>query len=109
MFTSQGVIAVERQVIEEDKLIELALEAGAQDVQTSEEGYTILTAMADFEKVRKSLAGYKIPIASADLSMIPSQTISISGEQAHKVQALIDALEENDDVQNVYTNALFED
>ena len=109
MFTSQGVIAVERQVIEEDKLIESVLEAGAQDVQASEEGYTILTAMADFEKVRKSLLESKIPIASAELSMIPSQTMSISGEHAHKVQALIEALEENDDVQNVYSNALFED
>ena len=109
MFTSQGVIAVERQAIDEDKLIELALEAGAQDVQSAEEGYTVLTAMVDFEKVRKSLLGLKIPMASAEITMIPSQTISISGDHAQKVQALIEALEENDDVQNVYSNALFED
>ncbi len=109
MFATQGVIAVERHAIDEDKLIESALESGAQDVQTAEEGYTVLTAMADFESVRKNLVIAKIPIVSAEITMIPSQTISISGEAAQKVQALIDALEENDDVQNVYSNAQFED
>ena len=78
-------------------------------MQSSEEGYTVLTAMVDFEKVRKSLLEMKIPMASAELTMIPSQTISVSGEHAQKVQALIEALEENDDVQNVYSNALFEE
>jgi YebC/PmpR family DNA-binding regulatory protein len=109
MFASQGIIAVERQAIAEDRLIELALEAGAQDVQTAEEGYTVLTAVADFEKVRKHLASAQTPIVSAEIIMIPSQSISISGEQARKVQAFIDALEEQDDVQNVYSNAQFED
>ncbi len=109
MFSSQGVIAVERQAIEEDKLIELALEAGAMDVQSAEEGYTVLTTMVDFEKVRKGLLTAKTPIVSAEITMIPSQTISVRGDHARSVQALIDALDEHDDVQNVYSNAQFED
>ncbi|HTV47017.1 MAG TPA: YebC/PmpR family DNA-binding transcriptional regulator [Phycisphaerae bacterium] len=109
MFKMQGLIAIERGSIEEDKLIELALEAGALDVLTSDEGYMVQTTATDFEKVRKALAAAKIPIISAELSMIPSQTIGVSGETGRHVQELIEALEEHDDVQNVYSNAQWED
>ncbi len=109
MFSTHGSIAVERFAIEEDKLIELALEAGASDVQASEEGYTVLTAMTDFEKVRKALLVAKVTMVSAEITMIPGQSISILGEHAQKVRALIETLEDHDDVQNVYSNAQFED
>ncbi len=109
MFSVQGVIAVERQAIEEDKLIELALDSGALDIQSAQEGYTVLTTMTDFEKVRKALVAAKISIASGEITMIPSQTIRVTPEHAPRVQALIDSLEENDDVQNVYSNAEFDD
>ncbi|MGC8552169.1 MAG: YebC/PmpR family DNA-binding transcriptional regulator [Phycisphaerae bacterium] len=108
MFSTQGIIAIERGKIDEDKLLELALDAGAADVQSSEEGFAVITGMSDFEKVRKALLAANIPLASAEITMVPSQTISISGEHAQKVQSLIDALEDHDDVQNVYTNAQIE-
>ena len=105
MFSSQGIIAVERAAVEEDQLLELALDVGATDVVTAPEGYTIETALNDFEKVRKALEQAHIPMVSAELTMIPAQTIEISADQAEKLQALVDGLEDNDDVQNVYTNA----
>jgi YebC/PmpR family DNA-binding regulatory protein len=108
MFKMQGLIAIERTAVEEDRLIEMVLEAGAQDVQTSDEGYMVLTVAADFEKVRKTLAAAKISVVSAELTMVPGQTINVSPEAVQNVQALIDALEEHDDVQNVYSNAQWE-
>ena len=105
MFSSRGVIAIERSVATEDQLIELALEAGATDVVAAPEGFTIETALNDFESVRKALEVAKIPTVSAELTMVPGQTVEISAEHAEKLQALVEGLEDNDDVQNVYTNA----
>ena len=109
LFSSQGLIAIERQAVEEDRLLELALEAGAADVQTAPEGYTVQTALADFEKVRQALQAAKIPLASAELTMAPHQSLNLTGELGARVQGLIDALEENDDIQNVYCNATWEE
>jgi transcriptional/translational regulatory protein YebC/TACO1 len=61
--------------------------------------------LQDFEKVRQALAAAKIEMALADILMIPSQTVATAGENAEKLQKIIDGLEANDDVQNVYTNA----
>lgn len=105
MFTKKGVINVEKSKATEEQLMDIALEAGAEDFATSEEGFEVTTAIVDFEKVRKALEAAKIEMVSADLVMIPSQTVAAAGEIADKVQALIDALDSHDDVQNVYTNA----
>jgi len=105
MFTKKGVINIEKSKVEEDKLMELALEAGAEDVQASEEGYEVTTAYQDFEKVRHALTAAKIELAQADLLMIPSQTVAASAENGEKLQKIIEGLEANDDVQNVYSNA----
>ena len=71
--------------------------AGCDVGITAPEGYTIETALNDFEKVRKALEQAHIPMVSAELTMIPAQTIEISADQAEKLQALVDALEDNDD------------
>ena len=105
MFSKKGIINIERSKIDEEKLMEIALDAGAEDVQTSEDGYEVTTTVAEFEKVRKALAAAKIEVAQADIMNIPSQTVSVSGEAAEKLQKIIDGLEANDDVQNVFTNA----
>jgi YebC/PmpR family DNA-binding regulatory protein len=105
MFTKKGVINIEKGKATEEQLMNVALEAGAEDIQTSDEGFEITTAMQDFEKVRKALENAKVEMASADLVMVPSQTVAASGETAAKIQVLIDTLEGHDDVQNVYTNA----
>jgi transcriptional/translational regulatory protein YebC/TACO1 len=109
MFTKKGIINIEKSKVSEEKLMEIALDAGAEDVQASEEGYEVTTALADFEAVRKALLANKIELAQADLVMIPSQTVAVSGENAEKLQKITDGLEANDDVQNVYTNAEIQD
>ncbi|MCL2640828.1 MAG: YebC/PmpR family DNA-binding transcriptional regulator [Phycisphaerales bacterium] len=108
MFAKKGVINIEKAQIAEDQLMELALEAGAEDIVTSDDGYEVTTTLQDFEKVRQALLAAKIELASADLTMIPSQTVAITGENAEKLQKIIDGLEANDDVQNVYNNAEME-
>ena len=105
MFAKKGLSAIEKSKVGEDKLMELALDAGAEDVETSEDGYEVVTSVQDFEKVRKALEAAKVEMAQAEITMIPSQTVTVSGEKAKQVQALIDALDDNDDVQNVYSNA----
>ena len=105
MFTKKGIINIEKVKIDEEKLMELALEAGAEDIQSSEEGYEVTTTFQDFERVRQALTAAKIELAHADLLMIASQTMATSGENAENLQKIIDGLEANDDVQNVYTNA----
>ena len=105
MFTKKGVINIEKAAIDEERLMELALEAGAEDVQTSEEGYEVTTGAVEFDKVRKALEAAGVELAAADLMMIPSQTVAITGEQTEQLNHIVDGLEDNDDVQNVYTNA----
>jgi YebC/PmpR family DNA-binding regulatory protein len=109
MFSPRGLLAVERSSLDEDRLLELALEAGAADVQTAPEGYTVETTAADFEKVRKAFLAAQVPLVSAELTMIPSQSVNVNGETGRRIRALIDALEENDDIQSVYSNAEWED
>ncbi len=109
MFAKKGIINIEKSKVSEEKLMDIALEAGAEDVVASEYGYEVTTALADYETVRKALLAAKIELAQADLVMIPSQTVATSGENAEKVQKITDGLEANDDVQNVYTNADIQD
>lgn len=105
MFTHKGIINIEKSKADEEKLMEIALEAGAEDIISSEEGFEVTTSFQDFEKVRQALTAAKIELAQADVMMIPSQTVATSGENAEKLQKIVDGLEANDDVQNVYTNA----
>jgi YebC/PmpR family DNA-binding regulatory protein len=105
MFLKKGVINVEKSKIDEDKLMELALDAGAEDIVTSDEGYEVTTTYQDFEKVRQALQAVKLELAHADLMMIPTQTVALTGDNAEKLQKIVEGLEANDDVQNVYTNA----
>jgi len=104
MFAKRGIIAVEKSKVSEDKLMELALDAGADDVQSSDEGFAVSTGVAVFEKVKKALQDAKIELAAAELTMVPSQTIALSAEHADSLQKIVESLEDHDDVQNVYTN-----
>ncbi|AEF94095.1 UPF0082 protein yeeN [Desulfotomaculum nigrificans CO-1-SRB] len=106
MFKEKGVIIVDRSEtnISEDDLMLLALEAGAEDIKVEEDSFEITTAPQDFEKVRSALVEQGIPVADAELSMVPDTTVKLQGEEAEKMQKMIDLLEDNDDVQEVYTN-----
>jgi YebC/PmpR family DNA-binding regulatory protein len=106
MFDSKGQIVIPagkcRQT--EDELFEIVSEAGAEDLQNAGDTYEVYTDAIELDSVRRYLEEQGIEIKSAELTMIPSNTIEISGEQAELVLELVDALDENDDVQTVYAN-----
>ena len=105
LFESKGVILIDPDVVSEDTLMEVALDAGAEDVAASDEGgWEITTEFADFGAVRDALDKAKIAYTSAETTMIPSQTVELHGKDATQVLRLVDTLEEHDDVQNVYAN-----
>jgi YebC/PmpR family DNA-binding regulatory protein len=104
-FTRKGVIVVEKAVApDEERLLELALEGGAEDLTDSESSWDIVTAPQDFKTVQGALESAGVPIFSAEISMLPQSTIPVEGSEATAVLRLIDALEDLDDVQNVYAN-----
>ena len=107
MFERKGVIAVPRSEIAEDAIMEAALDAGAQDVIDDEDVWTIQTAMGDFAQTRDALENAGIKMESAELAMVPANLVAIDADTAMKVIRLMEALDDNDDVQNVYANADF--
>ena len=107
MFDRKGVITLDRQAYDEDKMMELALEAGADDVIDDGDVWTIQTSMEDFNGVRDNLENAGIAMQSASLAMIPQNLTTVDVELGQKVMRLMDALDDNDDVQNVYANADF--
>ncbi|MCI1944303.1 YebC/PmpR family DNA-binding transcriptional regulator [Clostridium luticellarii] len=108
MFQTKGQIIIERKDdIDEDEIMMQALDAGAEDFDAQDEVFEIITAAEDFGKVREKLETEGFDFLSADITMIPDNTVSVDMETAEKVQNLIDKLEEDDDVQDVYHNADF--
>lgn len=105
MFERKGVITINRNGKNEDEVLEVILDAGADDLQTEEEFFEVQTSLESFEQVRKTLAEKKFEIENASLQWIAKNLIKVTGEDAQKVMKLIEALEDNDDVQNVYSNA----
>lgn len=105
LFSRKGQISFEPGV-DEDKLMEAALEAGADDVVTNDDGsFDVMTAFEDYQTVKEALIAAGFKPANADIAMIPSVTVPLDKESAEKILGLIDMLEDLDDVQNVYTNA----
>jgi YebC/PmpR family DNA-binding regulatory protein len=109
MFNKKGVITLPIQGKTEDEIMEIIIDAGADDMQTDEEFFEVQTSLENFEKVRKALLDKKITVENASLQWVAKNTILIKGEDAEKVIRLIETLEDNDDVQNVFTNADFQD
>jgi len=104
MFTQKGYISVAKDAIKEDELMNIVLEAGAEDMKHEDEVYEIYTAIADLENVKQALTDKGIKWIDAELTMIPSSTIKVTGHEAKQVLSLIETLEEHDDVQQVYAN-----
>jgi YebC/PmpR family DNA-binding regulatory protein len=104
MFTKRGLITVERAQVDEDKVMEVALEAGADDVTDSGDILEVLTAPDQLEGVKDALERAKIAAASAEVTMMPSTTTLISGKQAEQMVRLLEGLEDHDDVQRVSSN-----
>ncbi len=110
IFEKKGIIQINKEDVDYEKLFEDAIEAGAEDMDDSDEKvYEIITVPEDFEKVKKALEekGYKI--THAKLTMKPKNTVKVDEENAGKLLKLMEKLEDNDDVQNVYSNFEMDD
>jgi len=104
-FTKQGIIAIKSDAVEEDKLLELALEAGADDVKSEGEIFEVITSPTSFLKVKDAITAANIPIEASEITNLPVNTVPVDTEGAQKLLKLVEALEDNDDVQNVSHNA----
>lgn len=107
MFNRKGVIEYDAEVVSEDEMMDVALEAGADDIVSEDGIITVTTDPASFESVLEVLQGKGYESVSAEVAMVPDMYSTVDNETATKLQKLIDRLEEDDDVQNVYTNADF--
>ena len=105
MFARKGLVVVEKDVAPgEDRLLELALEAGAEDLRDSESSWDIITDPSDFKRVSEALDRGGVPVSSAEITMLPQTTVPVDGSEARQVLGLIESLEDLDDVQNVFAN-----
>ena len=107
MFDERGVLVVEREPgSDEDEMMMIALDAGAEDVKVEEDVFEILTAPADFSTVRENLEKQGFSFLSAEVQKIPQNTVEVTDpDTIQKIQKMLDLLAESDDVQNVYHNA----
>jgi YebC/PmpR family DNA-binding regulatory protein len=105
MFDKKGYIVVERSAIDEDSLMEVALEAGAEDVRSDESNFEVITAPEDFEEVKAAIDAKAIAYLDAEVTMLPQTTADLEGKEAEQMIRLMDMLDDCDDVQKVYTNA----
>jgi len=103
IFSKKGIILVDRKACEEDPLLSIVLEAGAEDLKP-EENYEIITPVESFEATKEGLERNAIPCLSAELTMVPQNTVAASPKQARQVLKLMEALDDHDDVQNCYAN-----
>jgi YebC/PmpR family DNA-binding regulatory protein len=104
MFQKRGLITVERAGADEDRVMEVALEAGAEDVREAGDLLEVLTSPETFDAVREALEKAGITPASAEVTMMPSSTVAITGKAAEQMVRLLEALEDHDDVQSVSSN-----
>ncbi|RKY76103.1 YebC/PmpR family DNA-binding transcriptional regulator [candidate division KSB1 bacterium] len=108
MFEKKGVFIVGKDACEEERLMEIVLEAGADDLSGDEEVYEIECAPEEFNNVKTALEKENIPILSAEITMNPKNSVKVEGKDLEQVLKLLDALEDNDDVQKVHSNFEFD-
>lgn len=104
LFSKKGFVSIEKDKISEDKLMEIVLDAGADDIQSDGQYHEITCEAGGFTAVKDALVAKNIPTVTAEVTMIPSTTVKVVGEDAKQVLSLMEALEEHEDVQNVYAN-----
>jgi len=105
MFDKKGYIAVERSAVDEDTLMETALEAGAEDIREDNGNYEVITEPGDFEAIKDAIDKASIPFNDAEVTMLPQNITNLTGKEAEQMLRLMEMLEDYDDVQKVYTNA----
>jgi YebC/PmpR family DNA-binding regulatory protein len=104
LFTPRGQVFIPAAAGDEDTIMAAALEAGAEDVEPIEDSWQVTTEPAQLIAIRDLLEKSGLPIESAEITMVPGNTVSVAGDDAERVLKLIDALEDHDDVQKVYAN-----
>jgi YebC/PmpR family DNA-binding regulatory protein len=104
MFTRKGQIFVEKGKIDEEKLLSVALDAGADDMNDDESSWEIVCTPENFEKVRDALKALGVEPASAEVAMVPQNYVKLVGKEAQQMLRLMEAIEEHDDVQHVWAN-----
>ncbi|HDN97935.1 MAG: YebC/PmpR family DNA-binding transcriptional regulator [Candidatus Omnitrophota bacterium] len=104
MFDRKGLITVKKDAVDEDTLLGIILEAGAEDLKTESDRYEIITKPENFENVKKILKEKNIPIENSSLTLLPKNTVRVEGKEAEQLLKLLDSLEECEDVQAVYSN-----
>jgi DNA-binding regulatory protein, YebC/PmpR family len=110
MFAKKGIILISKEATTEDELMNIALDAGAEDIKTQEEGFEVITAPDALDKVKTAIEAKGLKIESAELTMIPGNEVEINDvETATKLIHMIDALDAHDDTKNVYTNHIIPD
>jgi len=104
MFEPKGIITIQKDSVDEDTLMLAALDAGAEDIRSEGDTYEVITAPDDFAAVRDAITAAGIKYTTAELTRLPKSTITVDGKEARQVLRLVDQLEDNDDVQQVYSN-----
>jgi YebC/PmpR family DNA-binding regulatory protein len=104
IFQRKGYIVVEKKDASEDQLMDIILEAGAEDMKEDGSSYEIFSEPEDYEAVDQALKDHDIEAAASNLSMVPQNFVKLEGKQAQQCLKLMDALEDHDDVQNVWSN-----
>ena len=104
LFSKKGFISVEKNKISEDELMEVVLDAGAEDIATDGDYHEVTCEISKLENVKKAVEAKGIPLVTAEMTMIPSSYVKVTGADAKNLLTLMEALEEHEDVQNVYAN-----
>jgi YebC/PmpR family DNA-binding regulatory protein len=104
IFEKKGLFIVNNSTIEEDKLMTIVLDAGAEDMTQEGDTYEIKCQPQDYENVKKALEANKVKLESSEVTLVPKNTIKVANDQAKQVLNLVEQLEDNEDVQNVYAN-----
>ena len=105
MFSKKGYIVSEKAAADEDQIMEIAIDAGAEDVREDNGNFEIITEPEDFEAVKTALDDGSIPYLVGEVTMLPQTTANLEGKEAEQMYRLMEALEDCEDVQKVYTNA----
>ncbi|CAB5166312.1 Probable transcriptional regulatory protein YebC [Olavius algarvensis associated proteobacterium Delta 3] len=105
MFEKKGYIAVEKSVVDEDTLMETALEAGAEDFREDDGNFEVIASAEEFEAVKEAVESAEISYIVAEVTMLPQSTADLKGKEAQQMVRLMEALDDCEDVQKVYTNA----
>ena len=104
MFTKKGFISIQKDKVKEDELMDIVLDAGAEDMKTEGTEFEVTCEPTVLEDVKNALQEKKIPVQTAEITMLPNSTVKVVGEDAKQVLSLMEALEDHEDVQAVYAN-----